>query len=165
MTTRVEQDGAIIAQVTVEQTRLAALKPAPKDDLAPAFELRRTEQISTRSTVRLASGKPIIVGSQATSIGGGEAQTYILLTATLPEPKPVPAVVEPAADAAPPVELKIMTLTNAQAADLARIIAEVFHGEPFKVGIDERTNSLLLSAPKAVLEKIEPLVIRLDQPK
>jgi type II secretory pathway component GspD/PulD (secretin) len=156
-TTRVEQDGSIIAQVTVDQTRLAPSKPTPRDEPAPGIELRRTEQISTRTTVRLTSGKPVIIGSRDASTGGEGAQTYLVLTATLPEPK--------AAAAAPAVQLKVVPLTNARASEVARIVTEALPREPFKVGVDERTNSLLVTGEAAALETVLALVALLDEAK
>jgi type II secretory pathway component GspD/PulD (secretin) len=155
-TSRIEQDGTIAVQLSAEQSRLPKPRPPAEGDAPPAIESRRIAQTTARTTVRVTSGKPEIVGGQATTSADSSVHSYIVLTATVPEGAK--------AAAAPESMLKMFALRNAQAADLVLVIRTVLRNEPLTVAVDERSNSLVINGPPDSLSIVEALLVRLDAP-
>jgi type II secretory pathway component GspD/PulD (secretin) len=156
-TGRVEQDGTIVLELQAERSRLIANRPAGEEGAAASVAANKTVQIRVNTTTRLASGKPTIVGSQATGVGKDAIHTYIVLTASAAEGGKAAA----ASDA----KLNFFTLANARAGDISKVLREALTSMPFTIAADERSNSLIVSGPPDVLEIIRNLVARLDEAK
>jgi type II secretory pathway component GspD/PulD (secretin) len=154
-TARVEQDGQILVELTVERSRLVPAKPAA-DDAAP--EPRRVSQNTTRTTVRVASGQSVLVGSQQLSAGKDGAQTYVVLTASVAGPAKAAA-----APARPAAVIKIFTLANARATDVLKVIRDVLDDQPIVFAADERSNSIVAKGTEEQLETTRALIQRLDE--
>ena len=84
------------------------------------------------TTTRVASGKPAIVGSQASGAGKEAIHTYFVLTATVPEDA------KAAAAAPPPVKFQIFALSHARAADLVKALRPILEGQRITLAADER---------------------------
>lgn len=151
----VEADGSILVQLTLEKSRLLAPPPVEAQGEAAAPSPPRSVTINSKTTVRLKPGQPAIVAGQ--QAGGKESpQTWIVLTAS------AEAAPERAAAAGAVPELKIFHLRFAAAADLAKVLSSVFEKEPLKIGVDERTNSILIQGPAEKMTIVEALLLRLD---
>ncbi len=155
-TARVEQDGKILVELTVERSRLALTKPA-EGDAAP--EPRRIINQNTRTTVRVASGSSVLVGGQQSAAGADATQTYVVLTATLAEPAKAAA----AEAARPAAELKVFTLTHARAGDILQVLQNVFQRQGIRLAADERTNSIIAQGAADQLDIARALIQRLDE--
>jgi type II secretory pathway component GspD/PulD (secretin) len=155
-TARVEQDGKILVELTVERSRLAPAKPA-EGDAAP--EPRRIIHQNTRTSVRVASGSSVLVGGQQSVAGGDATQTYVVLTATVAEPAKAAA----AEAARPAAELKVFTLTHARASDILQVLQSVFQRQGLRLAADERTNSIIAQGAEDQLEIARALIQRLDE--
>lgn len=153
LTARVDQDDSILMEFQAEQSRLAPAAPKAEGENAdrPA-ELPRTVTMTTKSTLRIPPGKSVVAGSKSTRTDHGTTQTWIMVS----------AIAEAAARDEAAV-LKIVALKNAQAEGLARLLEGVFRGEDFRAAVDARSNKLIISGSPAMLEKIVPLVAKLDQ--
>ncbi|HUE72747.1 MAG TPA: secretin N-terminal domain-containing protein, partial [Pirellulaceae bacterium] len=153
LTARVDHDDSILIEFQAEQSRLApAATKADGENAERPVEMPRTMTITTKSTLRILPGKSVVAGSKATRTDHGTTQTWILVS----------AMAEAAARDEAAV-LKIMTLKNAQAEGLARLLEGVFRGEDFRAAVDARSNKLIISGNPALLERIIPLVAELDQ--
>ena len=153
MLPRVEPDGSILLQMTLEKSRLIALHPVLE---APTPLPPRTSTISSKATVRLKSDEPTIVAGQQ-SEDKDNGQTWIVLTAS------AEAAPERAAAAGPAHELKVFQLRFAAAADLAKVLSSVFEKEPVRIAAEVRTNSILVQGPAENLAMVEALLLRLDE--
>lgn len=60
-------------------------------------------------------------------------------------------------------QIKIFHLQNAEAAALAGILAQLFPNTKMNVGVDHRTNSLIINGPEDELMKVEAILLRLDE--
>jgi hypothetical protein len=58
---------------------------------------------------------------------------------------------------------KIFSLKHSQAGDSARLLSEVLAGQPMRLAVDDRTNSLILFADEDTAKVAEALLLRLDQ--
>ena len=153
-TSRIEQDGTIAIQLSAERSRLPRPRPVAEGDASPAIESRRIMQTTARTTVRVTSGKPEIVGGQAMTSPDNSIHTYIVLTATVPDGAK--------AAAAPDAALKVFALNHAKAVDLSQVIRTMLRNESITIAADERSNSLIISGPPDSLAIVEALVVRLD---
>jgi hypothetical protein len=65
------------------------------------------------------------------------------------------------------VPLKIFSLQNASASDAAAILQSVLpvsqNEEPLRIGVDARSNALIVSASEEKLKIIEAVLLRLDE--
>lgn len=155
-TARVEQDGKILVELSVERSRVAPAKPA-EGDAAP--EPRRIVHQNTRTTVRLASGSSVLVGGQQSVAGADATQTYVVLTATVAEPAKAAA----AEAARPGAELKVFTLAHARAGDVLQVLQNVFQRQGIRLAADERTNSIIAQGAADQLDIARALIQRLDE--
>ena len=83
--------------------------------------------------------------------------TYFVLTATVPEGGKTAA-----AAGAAEATIKVMSLANARAIEMGKVIKEALTSLRFELSADERTNSLIVTGAPEVLEIIRSLVARLD---
>lgn len=156
---RVVDDGSIVINLTVEKTWLEqAAAPAEGGEGPPAPQpAQRTATLTSKSTVRVQPGEATLVAAQASSAGKSAHQTWIVITASAAG-KSQPAAADKAAH-----ELKVFQLRFAAAADLAKILSLVFDKEPLKIGVDERTNSILVEGTPEKLAVVQALLVRLDE--
>ena len=153
-TSRIEQDGTIAIQLSAERSRLPKSRPPAEGDAPPVIESRRIAQTTARTTVRVTSGKPEIVGGQAMTSADNSIHSYIVLTATVPDGAKAAVVPESA--------LKVFALNHARAADLVQVIRTMLRNESITIAADERSNSLIINGSPESLSIVEALVVRLD---
>jgi type II secretory pathway component GspD/PulD (secretin) len=149
VTARVDQDESILMELNVEQSRPPAAANTEGDGAARSEP--QTATITSQTTLRVPQGKTVVAGSKQTKT----VQTWILVSAQ--------------ADAKRPAEednaalLKIFTLVHAQPQNVAELIRTIFRGEEVRVGIDDRTNSLVVHGDAEKLDVVYRLIIRLDE--
>lgn len=78
-TPRVEQDGSIILELTVEQSRMVD-PPMPEGAERPAFSPAKSITVTSKSTVRVPAGKAVLAGGKRAT-GKDAGQTWIVVTA------------------------------------------------------------------------------------
>ncbi len=157
-TARVEDDGTIVVELTAERSGVAAAKPAADGAEAPGAEPQRMSQSTSRTTVRVASGKPIIVGGQQSAAGKEAAGIYLVLTASLPAGAKAAA----AGPARPEVMIKVFALTHARATDVIKALRPILD-ERIIFAADERTNCIIAHGTAEQLEIAASLIQRLDE--
>ncbi len=62
------------------------------------------------------------------------------------------------------VQIINLSLKNSNAGAVAELVKQLFRSQSFSVGVDDRTNSILIRGPHDVLAQIELIVKTLDQP-
>ena len=154
-TTRIDQDGTILIHLQAERSRLIANRPAGEEAGAPSIAATKTGSTNARTTVRVASGKPVIVCGQQTGTGKEAIHSYVVLTASVPEGAKV--------SLGPDEMIRVFTMSHARAADMVNHVRSVLGAAPIAVAADERTNSLIVSGPESALDVVRALVMRLDE--
>jgi type II secretory pathway component GspD/PulD (secretin) len=157
VTARIDVDESILLELKAEQSRLtpSPAKPAGEDAAAASVPRQGTETITTQTTVRVPPGKTVVAGSKTTKTEQGTVQTWILVSASAEAARP-----KPADEAA---VLKVFALAHAKAEDLAEVIQRVFRGDDVRIGVDARTNSLIIQGDDENLDVIHALIQRLDE--
>jgi hypothetical protein len=96
----------------------------------------------------------------------GYGLTFGLAPAQPPAPKAEPKSSDP--EPVAPTEIQVLPLKHARASEAAQLLQQVFgagqRGASVRVGIDERTNSLVVSGPVAKADEIKALIIQIDAP-
>lgn len=158
---QVQADGSVVVEFRAEKSRLVAApagEPAAADASPADFQPSRLVTLSSESTVSIPSGGTVIIGGLESSSEGGSNQSVILLTASVEG--------EPAGEARASSDaksVKVVHLRYARAKDLAAAIATVLDNSELHIGVDERTNSLLVRAAPEVLDTAEALLKVLDE--
>jgi hypothetical protein len=142
--------GNVILECNVECTRVALRKPAA-DKPEGAFEPTGLETISAKSAVRVKSGETALLASKQQSSAEGTTRTYVLVTATIQD-----------AGRKEAAAIKIFTLTHAKASVAAEMLKPIFEDSAIRLGVDERTNSLVAHGNAGDLALVEQLLLRLD---
>jgi type II secretory pathway component GspD/PulD (secretin) len=157
LTARVDEDESILVELKAEQSRLtpSPAKPAGEDAAAASVPRQGTETITSHTTVRVPPGKTVVAGSKTTKTEQGTVQTWILVSASAEAARP-----KPADEAA---VLKVYTLAHAKAESLAELIQTVFRGDDVRIGVDSRTNSLVVQGEDQKLDVVHRLIERLDE--
>jgi len=157
VTARVDDDESILVELKAEQSRLApaAAKAAGEGDAAASVPRQGTETITSHTTIRIPPGKTVVAGSKTTKTEQGTVQTWILISASAEAARPK------AADEA--AVLKVFALAHAKAENLAELIQTIFRGDDVRIGVDNRTNSLIVQGHDETLDVIHRLIQRLDE--
>ena len=160
VTSRVEDDDSILMELQAEISRLTPnpVRADAENAEAPA-ELPRTATITTKSTLRIPAGKTVVAGSRSTGTEHGPVQTWILVSASADAARPA------SVDETSVPELKVFALLHAKADSLAELLQNVFQAENIRIGVDARTNSLIIQGNAADHDVIQALIQRLDEPQ
>lgn len=157
-TPQVAGDGSILVELQIEKSRLAdapaneAARPEG-DAAAPA----RTLTSTTRNTVRIGDGQSVVLGGLVqSSPAKDQVATLIVVTARTIGPD----VRRAAANSGQ--RLQMYALANIRARDVLGVLKAVFDDKLAHMGVDERTNSLIVSGSAEELSKIEAILQRLD---
>jgi type II secretory pathway component GspD/PulD (secretin) len=155
--TQVQEDGSVVASLTVEKTRLG---PQPAGESAEARTPTPPKRLTlqSHSTARIPAGGTVIVGGSQAGGEGGNTQALILVSAQVTQLQPAAA-----AGAQNDHQLQIFALQHARAAETAKLLINLFDQEPLTVAADERTNSLIVKARPAQQEVIQAILLRLDR--
>jgi type II secretory pathway component GspD/PulD (secretin) len=165
VTSRVESDEAVLAEIELSSSRLApANKPADESAIPP----ERTTTMSTQSTVRIPKGQVVVVSASQSAGEDDSRETLVLISAKI-ESSPAAAASadaqpaeEKAADAASEKVLKVFKLQHASAEDTMKIVRTIADF-PIDAVADIRTNSVLIRANPAKSAELEALIERLDR--
>jgi len=103
--------------------------------------------------VDAATGRVLRKEEQQAPVGGSSATGGGLKGRIGEQPAQPPRV---------PDQLRLLPLKNAKARDVEATLKKVI--QDVKISIDERTNSILLSGPRDLVEKVEELIHKLDSP-
>jgi type II secretory pathway component GspD/PulD (secretin) len=167
MTPRVEDDGAVIAELNLSSSRLA---PAGKQEEEREIVPQRTTTMSTQTTVRIPKDQAIIV-SGLQSMGDDDSRETLVVVSAHVDSSPGAAAsaegkVAPDKSAAGDSArvLKMYTLQNATAAETVKLLLEVANF-PLQAAADPRTNNLIVRAAAENQDEVEAILRRLDEPK
>ena len=69
----------------------------------------------------------------------------------------------PTSSAAQP-ELSVLSLQNSRASTTAELLRQIFEGQSTTISADQRANTIVVRAPREILDQITALVLRLDEP-
>jgi type II secretory pathway component GspD/PulD (secretin) len=161
ITPRVAGDGAVVAELKLEKSnfRRANKDAASPDDVMPP----RKTSITLQSTLRIPAGQTAIVGGLESAGKEGSGQALVLVSARVSDgPAPEEGATTQNATTAGP-GIRIFSLRNAAAQEAAILLTTLFKTDGMHVGVDERTNSVLVRAPKTRLEEVEAVLLRLDE--
>jgi type II secretory pathway component GspD/PulD (secretin) len=157
----IQADGSVIVQLQVERTRLERQPSADGEAAARSVVPPRSLTMSVRSSVHVPVGKTVVFEANQGSAKESR-QTWVLVSANV---LAGPAAAGGGAAAAQP-EIKIFSLKNASAKELAQVVSTVIRGQaPLNIGVDERTNTLVLSGTRDDLAIVEAILVRLDEDK
>jgi len=152
---RVDVDGAVLVELQIEKSRVAAAAAAPSDSGPTGdFVPPRVVTISTNSTVRIPPGQATIVGGAQSAGADGASRVIIVVQARVSAPPPQVAAAERS--------LKVFSLAHASAPEVADVLRGVFGDGRMRIAIDQRTNALIVQAGNEELSAVEALVQRLD---
>jgi type II secretory pathway component GspD/PulD (secretin) len=169
ITSRVEDDGAVIAELNLSASRLTpAGKPEEDGEILP----QRTTTMSTQSTVRIPKDQGVIVSGSQTMDGDESRETLIVVSAHVDSsPSAASARATSAEDkvatdkaAEAEVILRTYALQNASADDTAKLLLAVANF-PIQATADPRTNQLIVRAPSEGQNEVEAILRKLDEPK
>jgi hypothetical protein len=158
---RVDGD-AIVVELQVEKSQLErrAGKPKSEDEFVPLA----TETLTSQVTLRIGSGKTVLAGSLEKRADAESSAQLVLASARLLEPSSGARIVAPP-DGAKKRKIRIFSLQHTSAKDVAAIIEELSAAQSgqMSVGVDSRTNSLVVSAKKEGLDVVEAILLELDK--
>jgi len=146
------QDEKVLLDCKLEQSRMNPGKPLANDQPDAAFEPNSVETITAKSTVPIRSGETAVLASRERAAGAEAAHTHILITATVQAPAKKQAAV-----------LKVFKLARANAANVVESLAQVIEDRSLRVGVDVRTNSVIVSGAADDLDVVQQLLLGLDQ--
>lgn len=119
----------------------------------------------TRASSLLASLTAVLGGAQAAVVAGPDDQSVVVnaLPAEHERVKSFLASFDTAANSQDPLS-KVYNLRFATASNVARMLGQLYASEPkVRVTYDDQLNTLFVTAPPAIMAKIEPLVNDSDQ--
>jgi type II secretory pathway component GspD/PulD (secretin) len=170
-TALVQDDGSILAELDIEKSRLDETPRQEEGGVAGGgtgdgavdgnVEPPRTVTIKIQTTVRIPEGQTVIVSGMRESTSGDSSEALVLVTArVLDSPSAVGS--QPAATDTTRV-VKIFSLRTTRAHEAAEFLHSLFGEGPMKVAADERTNSVLVSGDDKEVQKVEAILLRLDE--
>ncbi len=165
LTSRVESDDAVLAEMELSSSRLV---PSPKAGEDAPIPPERTTTMSTHSTVRIPKGRAVVVSASQSADTDESREMLVLITAKV-ESSPAAAATsadaktaEEKAAAAAEKTLKVFKLQFASAAETATIVEKIADF-PVDAAADIRTNSLIIRTPSTKGAELESLIERLDR--
>ena len=152
---RVDGD-SVLVKMELEQSRLIPSPAKAEGDAAEAVFRPRLATTTYQSTLTIPPGKTTIAAGKETVGEQGRVQTWLLVSATAEGAKR-----EAGDDGS---QTKIFRLLNAKPEPLAKAMLGIFGKDTLQIGVDERTNSLIVRGNANTLEIIQRIIISLDQP-
>jgi type II secretory pathway component GspD/PulD (secretin) len=167
ITSRVEDNGAILAELNLSASRLA---PAGKQEEGSEIVPQRTTTMSTQTTVRIPKDQGIIV-SASQSHGDDESRETLVVVSANVESSPGAATSadaksasDKAAEDDPASVVKMYALQNASADETAKLLLSIADF-PLQTAADVRTNHLIVRASAQDQQEVAAIVLRLDEGK
>jgi hypothetical protein len=151
---RVDGD-SVLVQMELDQTRLIPAPAKAEGEASESVTRPRTATTTFQSTLTVPPGKTVVAGGKETTGDKGKTQTWLLVSARTEGEKREVADDEP--------KIKIFRLMNAKAEMLAAAMQGIFVGENVQIGVDSRTNSLIVRGNDKTLAVIYRILIGLDE--
>ncbi len=160
-TARVDGD-VVIVELQVEKSELERRpsKPQPDDEFVPLG----TETLTSQATVRIESGKTVLASGLERRADAERSGQLVLASARLLGSSSDTKAHAPAGGAAER-RVRVFALKSASAENVAAVIKAILgdHSSRIRLGVDSRTNSLIVSAEKEQdLDLVENLLGVLD---
>jgi type II secretory pathway component GspD/PulD (secretin) len=152
---------AIVVELEVEKSQLERRgnDSQPSDQFVPSV----TETLTSRVTLRIGSGRTVLASGIDKRAEATTSSQLVLVSARLLEPSSETKDVA-TTNGAKKVQTRIFSLQNLSARDAAPLIREIFDkAGQTRVGVESRTNSLIVSAEKENLDVVEAILLRLDE--
>ena len=161
-TARVDGD-AIVVELEVEKSQLErhAGKPQADDEFVPLG----TETFTSQVTVRIGNGKTVLASGLEKRADAESSGQFVLASARLLDTSSDAKARAPE-DRTEQRQIRIFSLQSISAENAAAIIKELCDNgsAQIKVGVDSRTNSLIVSGEKERhLDVVEAILLRLDK--
>ena len=161
-TARVDGD-AIVVELEVEKSQLErhAGKPQADDEFVPLG----TETFTSQVTVRIGNGKTVLASGLEKRADAELSGQFVLASARLLDTSSDAKARAPE-DRTGQRQIRIFSLQSISAENAAAIIKELCDNgsAQIKVGVDSRTNSLIVSGEKERhLDVVEAILLRLDK--
>jgi len=146
---RVERDGAVVTDLKVQQSAISPSQPPDPADLNATPQGVVT--FNVEATVRGKPGEPLLVSGRQIRSSKETSQTWVVLTCSFASgPAAAPGPDAKATGAAEPrQELKSYYLQYAAAPETARLLQEIFAGQPLTIIPDSRLNAVHIQAAPA----------------
>jgi len=155
--------GDVVVELQVERS---SLEPAATGEEPPGeAELAVPPSIvtlTTKSTLRVASGQCVVAYCKESSVATDQAQTQLILLSAHVTPATAAGTQTGAAESEKS-EMKVFSLRFLQAASAQRMIETLMQAPGLRVAADERANTLIAMGSPERLAQIEALLVRLDQ--
>ncbi|MBC7857021.1 MAG: hypothetical protein IAF94_26625 [Pirellulaceae bacterium] len=150
---RIEGD-SILVQLEMDQTRLVPPPAKAEGEAGETPSRPHTTTTSYQSTLAVPSGNTIVAGGKETQNERGKVQTWLLVSGSADGAKPV---------ADEESITKIFRLINANADSLATILQGIFREDNVQIGVDARTNSLVVRGDAKTHEIVFSIIVALDE--
>jgi type II secretory pathway component GspD/PulD (secretin) len=144
--------------VEISSSRLASLdKPADEATIVP----QGTTTLSAQSTVRIPKGEAVVVSASQSAAERDSRETLVLISASVAPAGSAASAADKSAAANEEKTLQVYALRNAEARQTAELLRSIA-SSPLQVGVDLRTNSLIVRTADENRAEIEALLMRLD---
>lgn len=150
-------EGSVLLDLKVEQSRLAAPGPDSGGDAPPSVQ-----NVSAKTSVRIPAGQTVLAGEAQTAGKESPGRTFILVSAAAGEG----SVRRQAAANLPAPELPqlhVFHLTFAKAKETAKLIQDLFAAAGVKASFQEQSNSLVVVAGPEQSAVVRALIAKLDE--
>ncbi|MDZ4687069.1 MAG: secretin N-terminal domain-containing protein [Planctomycetaceae bacterium] len=154
-TARVVESG-VLAEFSVEQTRIDKARPAAED---PQAAPPSKPMLMVKSSVTIPRDGTVLLGGFERTADDVTERTVVLVSATASGP---PAG---AAGAEKQQILQMFSLKRLDGGSVQKTLEEMLVNQPVRIALDARTNSLAVLADKDTLAEIKTLIQTLDEPQ
>ena len=157
----------VLTASLAEGAKAAAIPAADgAEAMIKVFPLANARAADLAKAIRpILEGQPIVLAVDERTnsiIAQGSAEQLDIARALITRLDAVEAAAAPGARTQTPP--KFFALHNAQASDIVRVMRSILEGHPVTIGVDERSNSIIVSAAEKEMEVVAALLQRLDEP-
>jgi type II secretory pathway component GspD/PulD (secretin) len=156
---RVEDKGGVVVELQVEESRLVP-SGKPLDDSSDAVALPKTTTLTSHSTLRLKPKEPVVAQASQFIAGGEVVGQFIVVTAEVDDSGDAQAAADERA-----AQIQVFNLKRSNAGEIQRVLASVFDGQTLRIGVNESTNAIIVSALPKQIQSIQAIVEALDAEK
>jgi type II secretory pathway component GspD/PulD (secretin) len=153
---RVEDKGGVVVELQVEESRLVP-SGKPLDDGSDAVALQKTTTLTSHSTLRLKAKEPVVAQASRFIAGGEAIGQFVVVTAEVDDSGDAQAAAEERA-----AQIQVFNLKRSKAGEIQRVLASVFDGQTLRIGVNESTNAIIVSALPKQIQSIQAIVEALD---
>jgi Bacterial type II/III secretion system short domain len=157
---RVEENGNVLVDLHVERSQLTKHDEAGDEPRDGAIGRQKTVRVTSESTLRLKPREPAIAEAWQSTAGQDTAGIFVVVTASV---EPGGAERTAANDRDRNTQVRVFALQTAKAANMLRVLAQVYGDKPMRMSADEAQNAIIVAAPPEHLQAVEELIRALDQ--